>query len=324
MSGGGRDGRDVTEQVPEPLAGERLDRVVAMVADVSRRESAELIADGEVRLSGRVVTKVSHKVAAGQLLEVVVPAVAATLVADPSITVPVVYEDDHVIVVDKPAGLVVHPGAGTTTGTLVHGLLASHPDLSGVGGEERPGLVHRLDKGTSGLLVVARTSDAHADLVEQLAERTVHRVYRALVHGHVASDEGLIDAPLGRSPRDPLRQAVVADGREARTWYTVAERRELPGARPDDDPVPVTEVICELETGRTHQIRVHLAAIGHPVVADTTYQGKELPGARLGRPFLHAQQLGFVHPATDEDVTYTADLPADLVTVLDATVIVTA
>lgn len=316
-----RPGFEVDERVPDPLSGERLDRVVAMLADVGRKEAAVLIGGGEVRVGDRVVEKVSRKVRVGERIRFAVPELDDAVRADADVEFDVVHADDTVVVIDKPAGLVVHPGAGTSASTLVHGLLARFPDVAGVGAEERPGLVHRLDKGTSGLLVVARTPDAHADLVDQLVERSVHRVYRALVHGHVASSDGVIDAPLGRSPRDPLRQAVVADGREARTWYAVESWRTVPDPEGGEDGIPVTEVRCELETGRTHQIRVHLAAIGHPVVADTLYGGTELDGlAPLGRPFLHAERLGFVHPATDDDVEFAAPLPTDLTAMLDATV----
>jgi 23S rRNA pseudouridine1911/1915/1917 synthase len=222
-------------------------------------------------------------------------------VADPSVAVPVVFEDEHVVVVDKPAGLVVHPGAGSGAGTMVHGLLASHPDIAGVGGDEvRPGIVHRLDAGTSGLLVVARTEAAHADLVAQLAARSVERRYRALVHGTVAAPAGLVDGPLGRDPRDPTRFAVVVGGKEARTRYEVLERRAA-----------TTLLACRLETGRTHQIRVHLAAIGHPVVGDPVYGGRHELG--LTRPYLHAFRLGFNHPATGERVAFESPLPPDLV-----------
>ena len=227
--------------------------------------------------------------------------------ADAAVEVTVVHEDAEVIVVDKPAGLVVHPGAGHEDGTLVNGLLARFPELADVGQADRPGIVHRLDRGTSGLLVVARSARAYESLVAQLQARTVLRRYRTLVWGHPESPNGIVDAPIGRSPRHPTRMAVVADGKEARTRYEVVRRY--------DEPTPTAEVLCRLETGRTHQIRVHLSAIGHAVVGDDRYQGvrQSLP---CPRPFLHAEHLGFVHPGTGDDVAFDSALPPDLVQVL--------
>jgi 23S rRNA pseudouridine1911/1915/1917 synthase len=223
----------------------------------------------------------------------------------------VVHEDDDVIVVDKPAGLVVHPGAGHRSGTLVHGLLARYPDLATLavrvdGDGERPGIVHRLDRGTSGLMVVARTPVAYHDLVAQLGSRTVSRTYRSLVLGTIEEENGVVDAPIGRSVTSPTRMAVSRKGKEARTSYRVEQRFE--------EPAPTTLVSASLETGRTHQIRVHLSAIGHPVVGDPTYaQGRSLPGATVTRPFLHAAALTFSHPATGEPASFTSALPEDLV-----------
>lgn len=297
------------ETLPDGLDGERLDRVVAMVTGRSRAEVAELVADGAVRLDGRVVTKPSVRVRAGAELEVDLPPDddGPSVVADPTVPFTVVHADDDVIVVDKPAGVVVHPGAGNAGGTLVAGLVARYPELAAVGDPERPGVVHRIDRGTSGLLLVARTEAAHADLVAQLAARTVERAYRALAWGRFASPTGLVDAAIGRSGRDPTRMAVSARGREARTRYEVLASWTDP---------QVTLLECRLETGRTHQIRVHLAAIGHPVVGDERYGGARsaLP---LDRPFLHAARVGFTHPATGERLRFDSDLPADLATVLD-------
>ena len=202
----------------------------------------------------------------------------------------------------------VHPGAGQRTGTLVHGLLARFPELQGVGDDpERPGIVHRLDKGTSGLLLVARTADAHAALVAALAARQVHRRYRTLVWGHVEAPRGLIDAPVGRSAREPTRMAVDERGREARTRYEVRERYH--------EPVEVTQLGCELETGRTHQIRVHLRSIGHPVVGDARYDG-ERQSFPMARPFLHAEHLELAHPITGAPLAFDSPLPDDLVAAL--------
>lgn len=296
----------VTESVPDALAGQRIDRVVAFVADVSRSDAADLLSAGAVTVNDRAPAKPSERVALDDVVVVTVERSDGQLVADPSVDVPVVYCDDHVIVVDKPAGLVVHPGAGTLNGTMAHGLLAAFPDLRGIGPDVRPGIVHRLDKGTSGLLVVARTEEALEGLKQQLVVRSMLRQYVTLVHGRMGSSEGVIDAPLGRSPRDPTRHAVVLSGRDARTRYEVIDRFDEP---------EVTHLRCRLETGRTHQIRVHLEAIDHPVIGDDRYGGMQ-PSLGLDRPFLHAETLGFVHPATDEWMEFESPLPADLDAVL--------
>ena len=298
------------EEVPAALAGQRVDRVVAMLTGLPRAEVAALVEQGVVRVDGKVSTKPSKRLAEGSVIEVDVPERVAPTPPepDPSVEITVVHVDDAVIVVDKQPHLVVHPGAGNQRRTLVHGLLARFPDLAALdtGDPDRPGIVHRLDAGTSGLLVVARTAGAHASLVAQLASRSVERRYRALTLGHVAPASGLVDAPIGRSPSDPTRMAVVTGGREARTRYEVEATFT--------DPIATSEVVCSLETGRTHQIRVHLAAIGHPVVGDDRYGGARsaLP---LGRPFLHAEALAFDHPSTDERVRFASALPADLVEV---------
>lgn len=298
------------EEVPAALDGERLDRFVSLLTGCSRSEATDLVRAGAVTVAGLAVHKGSHRVAEGDVVELASdphhePELPS---ADPSIALTVVHEDDDVIVIDKPAGLVVHPGPGHKGGTLVHALLARYPEVVGVGEPERPGLVHRLDRGTSGLLVVARTPDAHRDLVEQLSTHTVERVYTALVWRHPEHSHGVIDAPIGRSRRDPLRMTVAMDGRESRTHYSVD--------RTYTDPVEVTLLTCELETGRTHQIRVHLTSIGHPVVGDPLYGGKRqsLP---VPRPFLHARRLRFVHPGTGLEMGFDSPLPADLSDVLE-------
>ena len=298
------------EVVPPALAGERIDRVVSMLTELPRAEVAGLVEAGAVRIGGKAVARGSRKVREGEVVEVDVPErpKVEALAADPSVEVAVVHEDDAVLVVDKAAGLVVHPGAGHVMGTLVQGLLARYPELAGLppagaGEADRPGIVHRLDAGTSGLLVVARTPGAYHALVAQLAAREVQRHYRALVLGAVEANAGEVDAPIGRSERDPTQMAVATAGREARTRYEVRERYT--------EPIPTTELACKLETGRTHQIRVHLAAIGHPVVGDGRYGG-ERPAIPVGRPFLHAERLAFEHPDSGEVLTFTSPLPADL------------
>ena len=301
----------VTETIPEALVGERIDRVVAMLTSCSRAEAVELIEAGQVLVGGVAATSRSTKVRIDETVEVEVPdrAAAARLVPEPDIEVPVVYQDEHLLVIDKPPGLIVHPGAGQPTGTLVHGLLARYPEIVGVGVDPaRPGIVHRLDKGTSGLLLVARTQVAYEALVAALSARIVHRRYRTLVWGRVAAASGLIDAPIGRSTREVMRMAVAVRGKEARTRYEVLETYT--------EPVEVTQLACTLETGRTHQIRVHLLSIGHPVVGDLRYNGarQSLP---MRRPFLHAELLELDHPVTGEPLRFESPLPADLTEVLD-------
>jgi 23S rRNA pseudouridine1911/1915/1917 synthase len=270
------------------------------------------------------VTKPSHRVAAGDRLVLADDPVRheEPLAADADVEFAVVHADDDIVVIDKPAGLVVHPGPGHKGSTLVHGLLARFPDLDPaigavVGEPERPGLVHRLDRGTSGLLVVARTPDAHASLVEQLSTHAVERTYTALVRGAPEHPHGVIDAPIGRSRRDPLRMTVAADGRPARTHYRLEHEFHTEVGRDGvERPTEVALVTCNLETGRTHQIRVHLASIGHAVVGDPLYGG---PARRpeVDRPFLHARRLTFVHPGTGDEVTFCSPLPDDLRAVLD-------
>jgi 23S rRNA pseudouridine1911/1915/1917 synthase len=259
----------------------------------------------KLSINDRVVAKPSTKLRADDDVAVDLAARAGEieLEPEPDVDIPVVYADDDVIVVDKPAELVVHPGAGNARGTMVAGLLARFPELAGVGAPERPGVVHRLDKGTSGLLVVARTPAAYDALVAQLSARAVDRRYTALVWGHPEPPTGLVDAPIGRSRRDPTRMAVAAGGREARTGYAVTQTFI--------EPIEAALVECRLETGRTHQIRVHLAAIGHSIVGDPRYRGAK---ARfpLSRPFLHAHRLGFDHPGTGERVSFDSPLPPEL------------
>jgi 23S rRNA pseudouridine1911/1915/1917 synthase len=222
----------------------------------------------------------------------------------------VVEEDAAFVVVDKPPGLVVHPGAGHPDGTLVNGLLARYPELAGVGDPTRPGIVHRLDAGSSGLLVVARRPDAVDALIGQFAARTAGRRYDAVVWGHPEAPHGIVDAPIGRDPSDPLKMAVVVDGRPARTEYRVVTRF--------DAPAELARLSCRLQTGRTHQIRVHLAAVGHPLVGDSVY-GDRRTTFGLGRPFLHAAELSFDHPVTGARLTFTSPLPPDLQAFLQTT-----
>jgi len=302
--------RVIEELIPEGLEGERVDRVVAMLADVSRSVASSLVSDDAVRVDQRVVASGSARVTGGQVISIVLPDTdEPAVVGDPSVDFRVVHEDDHILIIDKPAGLVVHPGAGNLDATLVNGIVARYPEIAAVGEPHRPGIVHRLDRGTSGLLVVARTSEAHVALVEQMSHHDPERVYTVLVWGSLDTSSGVIDAPIGRSNRRPTRMAVVRSGRPAVTRYEV-ERRFA-------DPHPTTLVTCRLETGRTHQIRVHLSAIGHPVVGDRDYGGGR-PGIDPGRPFLHACRLSLIHPVSGETIRFDSGLPADLVEILAA------
>ena len=295
----------MNETIPAALAGERADRVVALLTGVTRARATELIAGGGVAVDGVVISKGSIRLDEGSTIDVRVEPVTLDVVeADPTVDVRVVHEDDDVLVVDKPAGLVVHPGAGNRTGTLVQGLLARYPELAAVGDPARPGIVHRIDKDTSGLMLVARSPLGYAGLSKQIGAHRVVRRYLALVWGHLGAPRGLIDAPIGRSQRSPTRMAVSASGREARTAY------EVVGAF--DDPADVSLVRCTLDTGRTHQIRVHLQTIGHPVVGDRRYGGHRAPFVSLPRFFLHAEHVAFEHPVTGAALAFDAPLPPEL------------
>ena len=303
------DDDQLIETLPEAFGGERIDRVVSAIAGLSRAVAKELITEGKVIVDGRPIKTASRKVEAGSVVRVTMPPPDdPTPAAQAEVEFTVVHEDNHVLVVDKPAGLVVHPGAGQTDGTLVNGLVARYPELLEVGEIHRPGIVHRLDRGTSGLLVVARTEDAYLELVEQMSAHEPERVYLALAWGHPETDAGTIDAPIGRSTRHPTRMTVTDNGRRAVTHYRVEDRF--------NDPVACSLVRCRLETGRTHQIRVHLRAINHPVVGDRDYDGGR-PGLDPGRPFLHAAELTFRHPVIGEPMRFEAPLPDDLSSVLD-------
>ncbi len=298
------------ETIPTSLAGERLDRVVAMLTGCSRAQAAELIAAGSVLLDG-VVARGKDKVDEGQVVDVAqTPDVGPVLPeAQADIVVPVVYADEHLIVINKPAGLVVHPAHGHDNGTVVNGLLAMFPELADVGSPQRPGIVHRLDSGTTGLLVVARRQDAYESLTAQLAGRTMTRTYLALVWGWFEHRSGTIDAPIGRDPKKPLRRGIVPDGKPARTGYDVVETFS--------HPAEVSSLRCKLETGRTHQIRVHLEAVGHPVIGDPVYRNRRRRQEILAdRPLLHAAELAMQHPATGELIAFSAPLPFDMQTVM--------
>lgn len=323
--------------VPEEAAGERLDKFLAVQAAaaneaLSRSRIQALIAAGCVHVEGRIADDGKTKVRTGQCIEILVPEAADSTPAGEAISLSVVFEDDHLIVIDKPAGLVVHPAAGHDSGTLVNALI-SHcgASLSGIGGIRRPGIVHRLDKDTSGLLVVAKTDAAHQGLSELFADhgRTKHliREYRAIVWGVPSRPRGTVDAPVGRHARNRERQAIVhgRNGREAVTHWDVLEQfRNADGA-------PVASLLaCVLETGRTHQIRLHMEHIGHPLLGDKTYgtgfktKAKLLNDAArqaldaMGRQSLHAARLGFVHPVTGEELAFESPLPEDMQMLVNA------
>jgi 23S rRNA pseudouridine1911/1915/1917 synthase len=299
----------IHEEIPAALDGERIDRVTALLTGINRADATALVLDGVVEINGQAVTAKAHRLHEGDLITINwEPVMVDTRpTAEPDLDVNIVFVDDEVIVVDKAPGVVVHPGHGQPDHTLVNALLARFPELSDVGDAHRPGIVHRLDKETSGLLMVARSPAVYDDLVAQLAARTVQRRYTALVWGHVENPAGRIEAPIGRSPRDPTLMAVTERGKPAVTDYVVLDTF--------DEPAPVTLVQCKLHTGRTHQIRVHLRAIGHPVLGDDRYGGRKasVPVPRL---FLHAATLGFTHPRTGEPMSFDSPLPADLATVL--------
>jgi 23S rRNA pseudouridine1911/1915/1917 synthase len=278
-------------------AGGRLDSCLARQGEISRAYAQKLIEEGQVTVNGRSA-KASHKLNAGDTVAATIPP-AAPISLDPEhIPLEVIYEDSDLIVVDKPAGLLVHPAAGQYTGTLVNALLARCPDLGGIDGSLRPGIVHRLDKDTSGLMVVAKNDVAQMSLSRQIKQRKITKVYLALVAGHISPQRGAVEAPVGRHPRDRKRMAVVEGGREARTQYRVIEYLR-----------DCTFLEAILETGRTHQIRVHFSAIGHPVLGDRVY-GKRSP--LLQRQFLHSHRLGFKLPSTGEYAEFRSDLPPDL------------
>ncbi len=290
-----------TFSVDAPSSGARLDVYLARrLPAISRSRLKQLIGSGHVTVDGRP-SKPAEKVHRGQTVHVDVPPPVPTHIQPEEIPLDVLFEDRDLLVINKPAGLVVHPGAGRPGGTLVNAIIARIPTLQGIGGVLRPGIVHRLDKDTSGLLVVAKTSAALTALQAQIASRAVSRRYLALVAGVIAEKTGTIQAPIGRHPRLRTKMAVVPRGREAITRYHVVERF----ARH-------TLVEAQLVTGRTHQIRVHFAHLGHPVVGDATYAARR-DGLGLRRQALHAYRLQFRHPTTGEELVFEAPLPADLV-----------
>ncbi|KKC40912.1 pseudouridine synthase [Devosia epidermidihirudinis] len=317
------EGEEVEIVVDADLAGGRLDAVLAKAHPVlSRSRLKDLILAGVVAIDGNTVSEPKYRVTAGETITLVAPPPEDADPLPQDIPLDILYEDDQLIVVNKPVGMVVHPAPGSPDGTLVNALLFHCGDsLQGIGGVRRPGIVHRLDRDTSGVMVAAKTETAHKHLSEQFADhgRTgpLHRAYIAFVWGSTETAKGIVEAPLGRDQNNRLKQAVRKDGREAITHYMVE-------ARFGGDGWDITRVQCQLETGRTHQIRVHMAYIGHPLVADTVYASgyatkvNKLPDDvagpihALGRQALHAAELGFEHPVTLEEMFFEAPLPPDL------------
>ena len=300
-AGAGRPG--ARHELVAPPSAPRLDLFIAGALDLSRTQAAKLIATGQVRVGGRA-ERASYRPTAGERVVVEIPARPARAVEAESIPLAVVFEDDEVLVVDKPAGMVVHPAPGNWSGTLVNALKGRGGPLSEVGGEEREGIVHRLDKETSGLLLVAKTDRAHRLLGAAMGRREIVRRYAALSWGHLDADRITVDRPIARDPRDRKRMAIVSSGRAARTDLVRLARFDS-----------VDLLRAHLHTGRTHQIRVHLSSLGHPVVGDDTYGGgggRRLVPLPPKRHFLHAAWLRFRHPASGEPVELRSPLPQDL------------
>jgi len=303
--------------------GERIDKAVAeVVPDISRTQCQRLISEGLVRLDGQPV-KASQRLKGGERVTIIIPPIQQTSLIAESIPLDIQYEDKDILLINKPAGMVVHPAPGHEHGTLVNAILAYCPDLQGVGGERRPGIVHRLDKDTSGLIIVAKNDQALHMLQEQFKRREIKKVYLALVDGHFSQFEAMIDAPIGRSVRDRKRMAVISQGSSARSrtaqtavkvqkYYSLLRTEIKEGAEGD-----FTQLECRPFTGRTHQIRVHLAFAGYPIVGDTVY-GLRRPKVSIDRHFLHASSLTFRRPSDGMEMTQTVSLPEELRLVLDS------
>ncbi len=298
-------------RVTETEAGTRLDAYVAARSELSRSAAIRLAESGNITVSGKVQSNKNYRVAEGDLIEIELPPAVPSEAQPEEIELDIVYEDEDIIVINKPVGMVVHPAAGNESGTLVNALLHHcRGQLSGIGGVERPGIVHRIDKDTSGLIVAAKNDAAHISLAAQLEDHSMSRVYTAIAVGGFKTEGGTVDAPIGRHPIDRKKMAVIKDpekaAKRAVTHYTVAEGFH-----------GFAKVICRLETGRTHQIRVHMAYIGHPLVGDTLYGGGhtrfEKENARLlcGQA-LHAGELTLTHPKTGEKMTFSSPLPPEM------------
>jgi 23S rRNA pseudouridine1911/1915/1917 synthase len=274
----------------------RLDVFLSENASVTRTRAAKLIKDGLVKVNGETASKAGFLLKSGDAVDFEIPEAVPSVISPENIPLRIVYEDDCMAVVFKPSGMVVHPAAGNRDGTMVNALLYQLDDLSGIGGVERPGVVHRIDKDTSGLLLVAKTDEAHLSLSEQIGAHSVERAYKAIVIGHMKQSEGDVDAPIGRHPQDRKKMAVVPGGKPAKThWRVIQELR-------------VASLLeCVLSTGRTHQIRVHMAMLGHPVLGDPVYGPKKSPFPVEGGQLLHAGRIGFTHPKTGKRMVFEAE-----------------
>ncbi len=332
--------------VPPALEGERLDRSLALLYNLSRSQAARLISAGSVSLNRKLAASASKQLHSGDKICVTASSLQGLrqqLVPEPEVKIDLVHEDDDLIVINKPSGLVVHPGARHAKGTLAAGLLARFPEIQVVGEPGRPGIVHRLDKGTSGLMAVARSMRAYEFLKNELANRKIQRHYLAICAGEFENERGLVDAPIGKSTRNPTLMQIMASGRAAKTFYQVKERFR-----------GITLVLCQLETGRTHQIRVHLAAIGHPLLGDVAYNPhpyailelqepqppSQSPSAKIEepqatterlramtqelqakfseRPALHSCFLSCRHPTTKQEMSFSSTLPQDMKSLIEA------
>ena len=293
----------MSERFAAPDDAPRLDVLVAQQLDLSRNQAATLIANGNVLVNGRR-EKASYKAEAGEQVEVTVPEPTARTVEAEKIPLDIRFEDEHVIVVEKPAGMVVHPAPGNWSGTLVNALKGRGEPLSDLGDPDREGIVHRLDKETSGLLLVAKTDRAHRALGAAMAQRQISRRYAAMCWGHLDEEQVTVDKPVARDPRDRKRMAIVASGKPAKTAFVRIARFDAGDF-----------LRCHLFTGRTHQIRVHLSSIGHPVIGDDTYGGgggRKLVSLPPKRHFLHAAWLKFRHPVSNQEIELRSPLPEDL------------
>jgi 23S rRNA pseudouridine1911/1915/1917 synthase len=296
--------------VPDGLAGERVDAAIARMFGLSRTRAAELVRSGHVQVDGAQPAK-SDRVESGSMLEVAIPAAVDPVAVVPAIVegIKILHDDDAIVVIDKPIGVAVHPSPGWSGPTVVGHLAAAGFRIATSGAAERQGIVQRLDVGTSGVMVITKSERAYSVLKNAFRNRTVDKVYHALVQGHPDPLQGTIDAPIGRHPKHDYKFAVMADGKHSVTHYEVLEAHRF---------ASLLEV--HLETGRTHQIRVHMAALHHPCLGDLTYGADPTLAARVGltRQWLHAVRLGFVHPESNEYVEYESDYPPDLSAALDA------
>lgn len=291
------------EQVIELIVGAedtdtRIDAYLRSHTELSRSRISALMLEGALRVDGVVQIKPSFRVEAGQKLELIIPATRPVAIEPQNIPIDILYQDSDVVIVNKPCGMVVHPAAGNEDRTLVNALLYHVKDLSGIGGEMRPGIVHRLDKDTSGLILIAKNDKAHAALSEQFKERSMEKHYRAVAFGNFPDECGLIDAPIARHPVDRKKMAIVPDGKPSQTEWKVLERLKS-----------ATYLDVHLLTGRTHQIRVHMHSIGHPLLGDRIYAPNIKTSVHIPRLMLHAYSLSFTHPTSAERITLTAPLP---------------